>query len=197
MAIYATKTMFKHLAARALLASSLWFSIPLSAVTYPALPTATVDVRCCPASTRTVAVHTAVQLQAAFDNAALGDEIVLDAGLTYEGNFILRVPTGTSGWVTVRSSATAALPSPGTRVGLSDAINMAKIMSPNFGNPGATTDPALANNYNQPPTPTWECITIVSSASSSPLGLRDLQLSRYIYCSPSQGCPISRSTNAA
>jgi len=140
--------MFKYLAAPALLASSLWFSTPLGAVTYPALPTATVDVRCCPASTRTVAVHTAQDLQAALNNAALGDEIVLDAGKTYEGNFILSVPSGTSGWVTVRSSASSALPPPGTRVGLSDAINMAKMMSPNYGSPGASASPALGSNYN-------------------------------------------------
>ena len=139
--------MLKHLVAPALLASL--FSIPSSAVTYPAPPTATVDVTCCPAVTRTVAVHTAAQLQAAFNNAALGDEIVLDAGTTYKGNFILKIPTGTSGWVTVRSSASSSLPSPGTRVSLSDAPNMAKIMSPNFGDSGAvTSNPAIGNNYD-------------------------------------------------
>ncbi len=141
------KPMFKHLALPALLASFL-FSIPSSAVSYPALPTATVDVTCCPAATRTVAVHTATQLQAAFDNAALGDEIVLDAGTTYKGNFIVKIPSGTTGWVTVRSSASASLPSPGTRVGLGDAIHMAKIMSPNYGEVGEPTNPAIGNNYN-------------------------------------------------
>jgi hypothetical protein len=135
------------------LLASLLFSIPSSAVTYPARPTATVDVTCCPATTRTIAVHTATQLQAAFDNAALGDEIVLDAGTTYEGNFILKmiplpvVPSGTTGWVIVRSSASSSLPSPGTRVGLSDAIHMAKIMSPNYGDPGDAAGPAIGNNY--------------------------------------------------
>jgi uncharacterized protein (TIGR03437 family) len=33
-------------------------------------------------------------------------------------------------------------------VGLSDAINMAKIMSPNFGDPGVRSNPAIGNNYN-------------------------------------------------
>jgi uncharacterized protein (TIGR03437 family) len=137
--------MFRHLAAPAVLASYLWLSIPLSAVTYPALPTTTVDVTCCPAATRTVAVHSAQALQAAFDNAALGDEIVLDAGTTYKGNFIVKMPSGTSGWVIVRSSASASLPPPGTRVGSSDAANMAKIMSPNYGDPGTPVYPALSN----------------------------------------------------
>ena len=137
--------MFRHIAAPALLASFL-FSTPSSAVTYPTLPTATVDATCCPTSTRTVAVHTAAQLQAAFDTAALGDEIVLDAGTTYKGNFILKIPSGTTGWVTVRSSASASLPPPGTRVALSDAANMAKIMSPNYGDPGTAVYPALSNS---------------------------------------------------
>ena len=139
--------MFNKMTAQTLLAISL-FSIPLWAVTYPALPTATVDVTCCPTTTRTVAVHTATQLQAAFDNAALGDEIVLDAGIAYKGNFILRIPSGASGWVTVRSSASSSLPSPGTRVGLSDAVHMAKITSPNFGDPGSAINPAIGNNYS-------------------------------------------------
>ncbi len=137
--------MFKHMTAPALLALFL-FSIPSSAVTYPALPTATVDVTCCPAVTRTVAVHTATQLQAAFDNATLGDEIVLDAGTTYKGNFILRVPSGTTGWVTVRSTGLGSLPSPGTRVATGDASKMAKIMSPNYGDPGDPSGPALQND---------------------------------------------------
>jgi len=139
--------MLKHMAAPALLASFL-LSIPSSAATYPTLPTATVDVTCCPAVTRTVAVHTAAALQAAFDNAALGDEIVLDAGATYEGNFIIRIPTGSSGWVTVRSTGFSSLPPPGTLVGISDAPHMAKIMSPNFGDPGASVNPALGSNYD-------------------------------------------------
>src|SRR5947207_15726843 len=143
--------MFKRLAAPVLMVSCLWLSTPLSAATYPALPSATVDVTCCPAATRTVAVHTAAQLQAAFDNGALGDEIVLDAGTTYEGNFILKIPSGTTGWVTVRTSASAALPPSGTRVALSDAVNMAKIMSPNYGDPGTPVYPALTNAGDSTP----------------------------------------------
>src|ERR1017187_4761988 len=122
-------------------------SIPVFAINYPSLPIATVDVSCCPAVTRTVAVHTAAQLQAALSSAQLGDNIVLDAGATYEGNFILSIPSGSTGWVTLTSTAAFALPSPGTRVGPSDAVHMAKIMSPSSGDSiGDNTYPALAVN---------------------------------------------------
>jgi len=96
---------------------------------------------------RTVAVHTAADLQAALSTARLGDEIVLDAGKTYEGNFIVAVPTGFSGWVTVRTSAVSSLPQPGTRVGPGNMAQMAKIMSPNSGDPGVPSYPAIGNNY--------------------------------------------------
>jgi hypothetical protein len=117
------------------------------AMTYPQLPTAVVDVTCCPPVTRTIPVHTAAQLQTALDKAQLGDEIVLDAGSTYEGNFILRALGGTNGWVTIRSSAASSLPSPGTRVGDRDAVYMAKIMSPNYGDPGDPSGPAVGVDY--------------------------------------------------
>jgi hypothetical protein len=123
-------------------------SMPAFAINYPALPRAEVDVTCCPVVTRTVPAHTAAQFQAALSKAQLGDNIVLDAGVTYVGNFIVSVPTGTAGWVTVTSSAAASLPSPGTRVGPSDAIHMARIMSPASG--GARTMPALRNDGNAP-----------------------------------------------
>ena len=125
------------------------FAMPLFAVTYPTLPTATVDATCCPPITRTVATHTAAQLQAAFSSARYGDNILLDAGVVYQGNFILYQPTGGNGnWVTVSTTRQSSLPSPGTRVGAGDAVNMAKIMSPDYGGPGDWTAPALANNYN-------------------------------------------------
>jgi hypothetical protein len=108
-----------------------------------------VDVSCCPAVTRTVAVHNAADLQAALSGAQLGDNIVLDAGATYEGNFIVSVPGGSAGWVTVSSSAAYALPSPGTRVGPSDAVHMAKIMSPSAGDStGDKTRAALGSDLN-------------------------------------------------
>jgi len=186
--------MFKHLAAPALLASSLWFSTPLSAVTYPALPTATVDVRCCPAVTRTIAVHSATALQAAFNNAALGDEIVLDAGATYEGNFVLRIPTGTSGWVTVRTSASALLPAPGTRVGLSDAPNMAKIMSPNYGDPGANAYPAIGNFSDTTPDTSMGIHHYRFIGIEFATGLTNYNYHVIFFAPPTRGVPFSPAT---
>ena len=126
---------------------SVLFSVPLFAVTYPKLPVATVDVTCCAPVTRTVAAHNAKQLQAAFDDAQLGDNIVLDAGAAYEGNFMLSVPRGTSGWVTVSTTAIAKLPAPGIRVSPKDAVNMAKIKSPDVGHPGDPNSSALSNKF--------------------------------------------------
>lgn len=123
-------------------------TVPLFAVTYPTLPQASVDVTCCAPVLRTVPVHTAAQFQAALSSAHTGDDIVLDAGSVYEGNFVVGIPVGTTGWVTVRSSLSALLPPPGTRVGLKDIVNMAKIKSPDAGHPGDPSAPALGNDYN-------------------------------------------------
>ena len=68
-------------------------------------------------------------LQAALDNAKLGDTIVLPAGATFTGPFTLPNKTGGSGWIYVVSSHLAYLPPPGTRVSPSNAANMPKILA--------------------------------------------------------------------
>jgi hypothetical protein len=85
---------------------------------------------------RTISVPAGGDLQAALDAAAPGDAIVLQAGATYTGAFVLPNKSG-SGWIVVRSSAEASLPPPGTRVTPASRAAMAAIV----GVPGA---PALS-----------------------------------------------------
>jgi len=68
--------------------------------------------------------------QAALDSAKPGDEIVLEAGRLFIGNFTLPRKAGT-GWITIRSSTMAKLPGDGARVSPKDAAAMPKIVSPN------------------------------------------------------------------
>ena len=75
-------------------------------------------------------------LQAALNRAQPGDEVVLQAGATYTGNFSLPVKAGASRMpgvgavIVVRTSAVAALPE-GKRVGPADTVSMARLVTPN------------------------------------------------------------------
>lgn len=109
------------------------------------LPRTFLDTRI-PTSTRTLTVASTGNLQAALDSAQYGDEIVLPAGATYTGNFVLpfRSSTSGAGWIVVRTNG--SIPGAGTRVAPSDAAQMAKLVSPN--NEGAIeTTPGTAGWY--------------------------------------------------
>jgi len=74
------------------------------------------------AATRTVCASGCnyTDLQAAIDAAAPGDTLLLRAGETFRGNFILRAKSGTS-WITIRSDASdAQFPADGVRLVPSD-----------------------------------------------------------------------------
>lgn len=77
-------------------------------------------------------VNAGDNLQNALNSAQRGDEIVIQAGATFTGNFVLPVKTGTSasGWITVRSSQLSSLPA-GVRVGPANASSMPRILTPN------------------------------------------------------------------
>jgi hypothetical protein len=75
-------------------------------------------------------------LQAAIDSARPGDVIVLAAGATYVGNFVLPA-TGGSSYITIRSNADPSRFPPGRRVTPDQAPLMPVLRSPN-------TSPALA-----------------------------------------------------
>lgn len=75
--------------------------------------------------------HTALQLCSALNVAVPGDTIVLDAGVTYSGNF--HIPSKANPnhkWIYMVSSAYSKLPTPGTRVSPANAANMPKIVTP-------------------------------------------------------------------
>ena len=85
-----------------------------------------------PTGGTTWAVHSASALQPALNSASPGDTIVLDAGVTYTGNFYL-IPKSNPNhkWIYIVSSALSLLPAPGKRVSTADAVNMPKIVTPN------------------------------------------------------------------
>jgi hypothetical protein len=84
-----------------------------------------------PAAAATITVAAGGNLQAALDSAGAGDTILLQAGATFTGNFVIR-----SGKVslTIRSSAAdSLLPAAGQRTGPQYAAYLPKLKSPNNG----------------------------------------------------------------
>jgi hypothetical protein len=81
----------------------------------PELPRQFVDTAMPQQRGKTTAVSAGGDLQAALDAAKPGDTLVLDAGATYGGSFVLPKKDG-EGWVVITSSAEKQLPPPGTRV---------------------------------------------------------------------------------
>jgi uncharacterized protein YjdB len=80
-------------------------------------------------------VNAGQDLQAVLNQAQRGDEIVLQAGATWTGNFVLPAKSAGSGWIIIRSSRASEL-APGVRVTPAVANLMPKLRTPN-------TDPAL------------------------------------------------------
>ncbi|HEX8148910.1 MAG TPA: DUF4214 domain-containing protein [Pyrinomonadaceae bacterium] len=81
------------------------------------------------AHAETLFVPAGGDLQGALNRAAAGDEVVLEAGASFVGNFVLPSKAGSS-FVTVRSSRSGEL-AEGRRVAPSDAARMARVATPN------------------------------------------------------------------
>ena len=79
---------------------------------------------------RTIPVKAGDNLQTKLNDTKPGDTLVLDAGTTWVGNFTLPPKSG-SGWITIRGSQEANLPSAGQRVTPAAAPSMPKIVTPN------------------------------------------------------------------
>ena len=97
--------------------------------TLPTLPL-TFDSSYAAQTGRTLVVNSGGDLQAALNQAALGDTIVLQAGATYVGPYTLPNKSSGTGWIYIQSNAYAQLPRPGGRVSPADAVNMPRLVAP-------------------------------------------------------------------
>jgi hypothetical protein len=96
----------------------------------PALPREYVDTSLKPSPGRTWTVPANGDFQAILDEAQLGDEIVLAAGVQYQGPFMLPNKRQGSGWIIIRSSGVDKdFPPPGSRVAPAHAAKMATLVS--------------------------------------------------------------------
>ena len=97
----------------------------------PALPRVFLEtsVASTPVTGRTIQVEAGGDFQAALEKAQPGDEIVLPAGATYTGNFVLPAKSADK-WITIRTSNMKDLPQEGTRVSPKDAAAMPKMVDP-------------------------------------------------------------------
>ncbi|MBV6521919.1 MAG: hypothetical protein MNPFHGCM_02063 [Gemmatimonadaceae bacterium] len=86
-----------------------------------------------PPTGQTIVVNAGGNLQNALNQAQRGDEIVLQAGATFTGNFVLPVKSGTvaNGWITIRTDKLSQLPPIGTRVTPAHASLMPRISTYN------------------------------------------------------------------
>ena len=96
----------------------------------PELPRSFLDTSYIAPTGQTIAVNAGGDLQSALNQAQPGDLILLQAGATFTGNFVLPNKNGT-GWITVRTSTSDANLPQGTRVTPASASSMPKIISPN------------------------------------------------------------------
>ena len=94
------------------------------------LPRVFLDTHYVPATGTSYRVDQGDDLQAALDAARPGDELVLQAGATFVGNFVLPAKHGTR-TVVIRTSDMAELPREGVRVAPADASAMPRIRTPN------------------------------------------------------------------
>jgi len=101
-----------------------------TAFSAPAQPRVLLDTTYVPPTGGLIRVHSGEDLQAALDRAVPGDQVVLDAGATFTGNFVLPKKAG-SGLIVVRTSDIGTLPA-GVRAVPGDAPHMARIVSPSF-----------------------------------------------------------------
>ena len=102
----------------------------------PAPPMAHVDTAMPRVSGRTIKVGKAGNLQAVLNEARPGDEVSIEAGGEFTGNFLLPAKQGSSSggrieWITIAGSQASELPAPGVRATPASAKLLPKLVSPN------------------------------------------------------------------
>jgi len=98
----------------------------------PTLPLSSVNTSWRAPTGQTITVRAGDNLQNALNAAQRGDEVVIEAGATFTGTFVLPAKPGTSanGWITVRTSALSSLPPLGSRIDAArDASAMPKLVA--------------------------------------------------------------------
>ena len=88
------------------------------------------------ASAATITVNAGGDLQAALNKAVPGDTILLQAGATFTGNFVLPKKSGSTFIIVRSSAATGSLPAAGVRMTSGYAALLPKIKSAEY-QPGA------------------------------------------------------------
>lgn len=122
-------------------------SITATAAVYPTLPQVYIQTSYNPPTDgKLFHVSTSAGFQTAINSANLGDIIELQAGITFTGPFTLPNKTTGIGWIYIRSSAYSSLPAPCNRVGISDAVNMPKLVVA-AGDLGAINTVANSHHY--------------------------------------------------
>jgi len=98
----------------------------------PELPRIYLDSRMPIQTGSTIQVNAGDDLQAAINRAVPGDTIILQAGATFTGNFILPYKDNPNNrWIVIKSSNMTAVGPEGRRVGPSSAAYMPKVLSNN------------------------------------------------------------------
>ena len=146
------------------------------------------------AGAATINVPAGGNLQAAINQAQPGDTILLAAGATFKGNFVLPAKGGTA-FITIRSSAPdSSLPPAGTRITPNYASVLPKLQSSNGGFPALATAASASYyviqfvEFLQNPTGAGALLdlgTAESSQNSVSLVPHDLVVDRcYLHSSP-------------
>ena len=157
------------------------------------------DLATTPVTGKTIQVAAGGDVQAALNSAEPGDEIVLQAGATFTGNFTLPAKGADGKWITIRTSDLANLPKEGVRVSPKNAAAMPKIVDPT-GNGAFST--ALSAAYYRliglefAASPsvknTWAVVNLGNGGETQntlDLVAHDLILDRvYVHGDPKQNC---------
>lgn len=120
---------------------------PAVAQVLPTLPGVLLDTAYAPPSGVRIPVNAGGNLQAALNAAQPGDVIVLQAGATFTGPFILPAKSVGSGWIVIESSQASRLPAPGGRVSPANAVDMPKIIVSGVSGAAAIQTASGAHHY--------------------------------------------------